>query len=345
MAGARGETWLHIDGALKSARRGLPSGWSLNRLLGKRRNARIAKQERKLYVKQILDWADGHNRRKGAWPNTTSGQIRSAPGETWFRVQLALKQGKRGLPGGSSIAKLLAEHRGVRDKTSLKPMTTRKILRWADKYYERTGRWPKRHSGIADERDGTTWLAVEDALYLGGRGMPGGTSVAQILDKHRGVKNIHRQPKLTVARILEWADAHKRRSGEWPGRGSGRVVDATNEEWSGVDHALKVGNRGLSRGSSLAKLLQQARGRRYLLNLPPLTEEQILEWAKQHHRRTGRWPTQAAGPILDATGENWRAVDSALYKGLRGFPGGSSVAQLLIAHGLKPRYHTKRDRD
>ena len=76
-------------------------------------------------------------------------------------------------------------------------------------------------------------------------------------------------------------------------------------------------------------------------DLPPITEAQILKWAMLHHKRTGRWPTQAAGPILDAPSENWRAIDSALYKGLRGFPGGSSVAQLLVDHGLKPDYHTR----
>lgn len=341
VVGAHGETWLHVDGALKNGRRGLPGGWTLAKLLNKRRSAKIARQDRTLYIEQILDWVDGYHRRTGKWPASTSGPIPSAPGDTWFRVQLALKHGKRGLPGESSIAKLLAEHRGVRDKTDLKPLTIPKILRWADKFYERTGRWPKRESGIASERDGTTWMAVQDALYLGGRGLPGGTSLAQIFDKHRGVRNIHRQPKLTIKLILEWADLHHERTGRWPGRGSGKVKESPAEDWSGVDRALKVGIRGVEGGSSLAKLLQQKRGKRYLKDLPPITEAQILKWAMLHHKRTGRWPTQAAGPILDAPGENWRAIDSALYKGLRGFPGGSSVAQLLVDHGLKPDYHTR----
>ncbi len=39
------------------------------------------------------------------------------PGETWA----ALDQGAHGLPGGSSLARLLEEHRGVRNKALWPP--------------------------------------------------------------------------------------------------------------------------------------------------------------------------------------------------------------------------------
>jgi DNA-binding XRE family transcriptional regulator len=36
-------------------------------------------------------------------------------------------------------------------------------------------------------------------------------------------------------------------------------------------------------------------------------------------------------------GEKWWGIEAALRKGLRGFPGGSSLYQLLVAHGrIKP---------
>ena len=62
---------------------------------------------------QILAWADAHHRRTGAYPHVLAGPIEGAPGETWKAVQLALFEGLRVLPGGSSLSKLLKEHRGV----------------------------------------------------------------------------------------------------------------------------------------------------------------------------------------------------------------------------------------
>ena len=50
-----------------------------------------------------------------------------------------------------------------------------------------------------------------------------------------------RKPPLTVARILSWADAHHRRTGEWPGKLSGPVAEAPRETWCKVDLAIRLG--------------------------------------------------------------------------------------------------------
>jgi hypothetical protein len=48
-----------------------------------------------------------------------SGVIKDDLAETWRRVDNGLRYGLRGLPGGSSLARLLDEKRGVRNvKTS-----------------------------------------------------------------------------------------------------------------------------------------------------------------------------------------------------------------------------------
>jgi hypothetical protein len=60
-----------------------------------------------------------------------------------------------------------------------------------------------------------------------------------------------------------------------------------------------------------------------------LTAEQILHWADLHFRRTGKWPKYNIGPVVDAAGESWAAVDSALRYGKRGLPGESSLARML----------------
>ena len=67
--------------------------------------------------------------------------------EDWSSVFTPLRQGGRGLPGGSSIAKLLAEYRGVRNFMDLPPHTVEQILVWADAHKKKTGDWPKgRHT-------------------------------------------------------------------------------------------------------------------------------------------------------------------------------------------------------
>jgi hypothetical protein len=79
----------------------------------------------------------------------------------------------------------------------------------------------------------------------------------------------------------------------------------------------------------LPEVLAEHRGRRNKSRLPRLTVQKILEWADAHHRRTGRWPGVLSGEIPEAPGEDWRAVNFALYRGFRGLPGGDSLAKLL----------------
>jgi hypothetical protein len=64
-------------------------------------------------------------------------------------------------------------------------------------------------------------------------------------------------------------------------------------------------------------------------NRPKLTLRQILAWADAHQARTGRWPQSNSGPVRDGLADNWRSVENTLRLGLRGLPGGSSLAQLL----------------
>jgi hypothetical protein len=64
-----------------------------------------------LTVEQILAWADAHHTRTGTWPTAWSGSVANAPGETWGALDQSLYHGRRGLPRGGSLARLLARHR------------------------------------------------------------------------------------------------------------------------------------------------------------------------------------------------------------------------------------------
>jgi hypothetical protein len=138
--------------------------------------------------------------------------------------------------------------------------------------------------------------------------------------------------------ILAWADAHHERTGTWPQARSGLVGDAPGESWQAIDAALRHGHRGLPEGLSLSWLLAQ-NGREGWAK--PLTVERILAWADAHHARTGRWPTDTSGPIPEAPGETWRAINAALTRGHRSLPGGDSLARLLERHrGPRPGNRT-----
>ena len=111
-----------------------------------------------------------------------------------------------------------------------------------------------------------------------------------------------------------------------------------------VNRALREGRRGLPGGTSLADVLQEHRGVRNKQNLPSLDVERILDWAEIHREATGEYPHGDSGPVGAAPGETWAAVQSALSRGLRGLPGGSSLAQLLAQYRNRPSPAAKEHR-
>jgi hypothetical protein len=286
-----------------------------------------------LTERQIVAWARAHRQRTGKWPTQDSGLIPGTEDETWARVAAALNQGGRGLPGGDSLGHLLVRRLGARSKRYAPRLAIPQILRWADAHFEQTATWPKQHTGRIVEAPGETWFAVDMALRKGQRGCRAGSSLAQLLEKRRGVPNKSNRPSLHVEEILRWADAHLQQSAAWPTVKSGPIAQAPGETWSAVESALRDGTRGMPGGETLARLLQERRGVRNLGNRPRLTVGCILAWADAHHRRTGRWPTMDAGPIPESDGDTWMAVWMALRKGRRGLPGGESLRDFLRRHG------------
>jgi len=110
------------------------------------------------------------------------------------------------------------------------------------------------------------------------------------------------RPLLTRALILKWIKAHRRRAGEWPTTYSGPVAGQPGENWRAIDQALRLGLRGLAAGSSLARLLGEAKLKPYRSR--PLTIEQIVGWLEADHQETGKWPTLKSGPVRAAPGES-----------------------------------------
>jgi hypothetical protein len=323
------ENWSALNVTLRCGLRGLPAGLSIARLLALHRGARNRSALPPYSLPQILEWADAHYARTGRWPTPHSGPVAEAPGETWTAVEVALVQGHRGLPGGSSLVALLKEQRDRRSRAALPRLTEEGILAWADAFHARTGRWPMATSGEIPEAPGETWGVVNSALRNGVRGFPGGSSLANLLAARRGVRNRKALPRLDEETILCWAHAHYERTGAWPTRIKQPIPESPGETWAAVDAALSQGCRGLPGGWTLARLLLERRGVEHNLAHPRLTEEEILAWADAYQEHYGRWPTGKSGVVAGAPGDTWKKLDEALRRGSRGLPGGSSVGRLL----------------
>src|SRR5260370_19052978 len=180
----------------------------------KSRPRRLREKRLLLTAEQILEWADAHYERTGEWPNQKSGRVAETLKERWDTLDSALKGGSRGLPGGSSLSKLLRQRRGILRSRPL--LSVEKILAWADAHHQRTGEWPNDNSGVIAEAPRETWCSIDLAMRRGGRGLFTASSLPHLRLNQRGVRNRHALPPLTEARILAWADAHHQRTGQWP---------------------------------------------------------------------------------------------------------------------------------
>jgi hypothetical protein len=306
-----------------------------------------------LTIEQILAWADAHRAATGSWPKVSSGKVVGSESESWCAINNALSKGQRGLPSGGSLARLLAERRGAPQRPAAgwqlpaahrrrhwkreprPPLTEQEILAWADEHHRLTGRWPRISSPPKGLPIGETWTAIQSAMTQGLRGLPGGSSLATLLQEHRGVRNKQGLHRLTIEQVLAWADAYRAAHGRWPRDDSGPVAESPTpgDTWAAIDDALTRGLRGLPVvGSSLPQLLAEHRGVR-----TPLTFERILEWADAHREATGRWPSATSGAVIGQERETWHRIDANLMRGQRGLPSGWTLARLLAEFRGRPR--------
>jgi hypothetical protein len=211
------------------------------------------------------------------------------------------------------------------------PLSIEEILAWADAYFAENKRWPNVNSGYIRGTIDDTWSRMDNALRAGNRQLPknSGLTFARLLEQRRGVRNSEYPPKLSVSKVVQWARAHRRRTGRWPKANDGAIVGVRGETWMAVDMALRKGKRGLMHGSSLARLLASQCGVRNHQQAPRLRINQILAWADAHYRRHGRWPVGKSGPVEGVPGETWIAVDKALRAARRGLSEQSSLSRLL----------------
>jgi len=346
------DTWGAISAALYSGNRGLLPGSSLSLLLEERRSVFRHCERPTLSEAQILTWARQHAETHGTYPGLKSGPIDGVPHESWSAVDVALRNGARGLPGNSSLPKLLHEHFGRRNRSNSPELTIDQILSWMDEHYARTGEWPTIESGPVAADPSETWSAVDSAISHKLRGFPYVSSLFRLAVDFRGMED-PKSVSLTVPEIIGWIQAYVVRHGRYPTGSSERVEECPSKVWRNIDRALKFGYLGLSPGQSLAKLREDLIEREALPKLrphrpseqQPLREAQITELILSYLSQHGKYPSAHSGPIIGGPQMTWGTLNKSLRDGAYCLPGGQSLRVLideLIAKGTLPDLQNRR---
>lgn len=253
--GETNETWCGINYALERKNRGLTNENSLAKLLQKERGIKNKKNLPKLTIEKILQWVDEFCEKHGKYPNRHSGEIEGVD-ESWSGIESALRMECRGLSGYYSLPKLLEKERGYRNLSNLQKLTEEQILQWIDEYYEDNQEYPKHTSGKIKGID-ETWASIQASLQRGLRGLLGGSSIRQLLEKERGIRNPGNPQPLTEEQILQWCDIFsEKNNGKYPSENSGDIEN-TSENWEAISNALRQGHRNLPGNSSLHKFLKK----------------------------------------------------------------------------------------
>jgi hypothetical protein len=112
------------------------------------------------------------------------------------------------------------------------------------------------------------------------------------------------------------------------------------DAWSEGEDALARTLRPKEAAEATGRSLTAVYDRRRVLGLPdgradkpprgePLSEAQIIAWARAYRKARGRWPSAESPPVGLPQGESWKNLDNRLRRGQRGLPGGSTLSRLL----------------
>jgi len=331
------EKWADIHDCLRHGRRGFTGRSSLAVFLVEHGFIEPKPDLTVEMVKEAVVKFRAEN--DGKNPSFTSGDATPYFGypDTWSCISQCLSGGHRGLPGGSSLRRFLIEHGFAEPRPDFTIETIREAV-----VKFRTANDGKNPTQIGDATPyfgyPETWRNVDGCLREGLRGLPGGSSLMGFLVEH-GFSV--RKPNLTVEMVKEAVVKFREANdGKNPTPQSGDAMPYFGfpEAWGNVDEYLRGdGKRGLPGGSSLRRFLIE---HGFAEPKPDFTIETIREAVvKFREANSGGNPMGSSGDATPYFGfpTTWKVVDSCLYKGMRGLPGGSSILRFLVEHGFAER--------
>ncbi|MCU7860649.1 MAG: hypothetical protein KZQ86_12650, partial [Candidatus Thiodiazotropha sp. (ex Lucinoma kastoroae)] len=358
--------------ALCKGQRGLHGGSSiakLNEEISSEHDLDYAnhmKQE-KLDLRQIKESLLAHYQATGGWlshgKKYTLEHGPYAGKITVSALDSALSSGMRGLLGGASIAKLNEEisgenNLGYVNHKKQENLDIDEIQESLLAHYQATGEWMTNNKKGEDGKRGSyilehgplaghiTVSALETNLAQGLRGLPGGASIAKLLEAvskefDLGYVNRLNQEDLSLDEVKESLLVHYQTTGEWLSCGKKYTLEhgpyAGKITVSALSHALERGSRGLPGEVSISELNEEISKENNLdyvnhMKQESLDIDKIKESLLAHYQATGEWLSSGKKYTLEygpyAGKITVGALDADLIKGLRGLPGGSSIAKL-----------------
>ncbi len=184
-------TWCGLSACMTNGYRGLPGGTTVSKFISEHfHNDRNRINLPSLSEEDILNWAEQYKVEFGRYPTMREGQVKyfTQGRLTWCAVNACLDKGLRGLPGGTTLSRLIVNNLVNVNKSSLHRLLEEDILRWAEQYKVEFGRYPHCQSGRVNF-DGSyfTWANIDVCLRRGHKGLSGGSSLSKLL-KSRGKK-------------------------------------------------------------------------------------------------------------------------------------------------------------
>lgn len=325
---------------------------------------RLGAEKPDLTEEMIVEAAKRYYAETGKWPTSHSGDasVYFPFSETWSAVDACLRNGCRGLTGHGSLAQLLSKCSFKRNHLNMSIMTEAQIIAAADKYFEKYGLYPtfkdKHASEFFDVSDAPkTWAGVQSLMRIGGRGLPGNNTLANLLDSS-GRRISQRCRPMTEDDVINAMKKFYFDFDRFPRQTDGDASKyfGRQETWSSVNQCLRKGLRGLTGGSSIYNIAERLSGivsRNRCANLNILII--LASVARYHltHREMPRPSSGDASNYFHMNGESWRNIDTSLRQGLRGLKCGSSLVKIIAQHfnsdgGLLPevtnRYGLTRER-
>ncbi len=265
--GLRGETWRAINAAGAQGIRGLEKGRTLPKILEplKRElsHVLVKYRVRAFSRKDFLKAARSYIQKRGRLPRFTSTEkLPGYPRETWVAIRGALAEGRRGFPKGLTFGELLAplrkEFPEAFQRPIARPITEQQIFKAGEESLKIYGRIPTAHSKESvSGHPKETWMGLNRALHIGGRGLQAGSSLAKIFKPLREAHGPFPHSPLTVDEIGRAGCEFHRQYGRWPRSTSQEPAPGLpDDSWNALNYALNRGLRGLPRGLSLARIFE-----------------------------------------------------------------------------------------
>lgn len=274
-----------------------------------------------LTIEHILAWADDHKEATGKWPSQNAGKI-AGTDETWSAVSQCLIHGLRSLPGGQSLAQVLAEHRNHQLKSALPPLDYPQILAICDAYHDSHGKYPDVKSGYC-EALAMTFGSLDSVMRVGARGLGKNLTLAQLLAAERGKRNPAGLPRLSEKQINKWILNFFQTHGRYPRRTDG-LIPNSNDTWDTVANALLNNLRGLTTRKTLRRHIDDT-----FTTTFTLTESQVLRWCDDYKQSHGVYPNSGTKGLIPGTVETWEKVIGSCMNKSRGMK--RTLPQLLAA--------------